>query len=87
MALLVHYFCRFYQKDYAENGERYGDFLASRGYEEMHRILREGSARIFTARDKHLGAPAEKFRIASSGRNNAKVYALAMGKVQIVWRR
>ena len=87
MALLAHYFCRFYPKEYAENGERYGDFLASRGYEEMHRILREGSARIFKALDKHLGAPAEKFRIASSGRNNAKVYALAMGKVQIVWRR
>ena len=87
MALLAHYFCRFYAKEYAENGERYRDFLARNGYEEMHRILREGSARIFKALDKHLGAPAEKFRIASSGRNNAKVYALAMGKAQIVWRR
>lgn len=86
MALLARYFCRFYSKEYADNGERYSDFLASSNYEEMHRILREGSARIFKALNKHLGAPAEKFRITSSGRNNAKVYGLAMGKAQIVWR-
>lgn len=86
MDLLARYFGRFYSKEYAENGERYGDFLAQEGYEEMQRILREGSARIFKALDKHLGAPAEKFRISSSGKNTAKVYGLAMGKVQIVWR-
>jgi CRISPR-associated protein, NE0113 family len=86
MELLARHFREFYSKEYADNGERYSDFLASSNYEEMHRILREGSARIFKALNKHLGAPAEKFRITSSGRNNARVYGLAMGKAQIVWR-